>query len=723
MTTPVADRLAALRRMEPPQLAEILRRVPAVAEAVSGAGPLSPYGAVLGRPHRSAGSFSVPALATLLASHAAIDLTLASLNRFELQLATLAAWHGGHLTRADALAEAGPDSGPALDEAAGVLDALLLADRDREWLVLRPGVKDVVPLPGVPARDGMAFLHSEQLAALLRRLGETRPPARKADRLDAVVARLCDSDVIRAVAVAMPPEVLRVFKLLLGHGPQRVRDLGVPYYSPWGARQATPVHWLAECGLIGVDVDAQVCWIWLDVLVAVRGSLFDDWRAAPPEVPTTPLHDAGGGLPVVLSRLTALLDLWATDPAPALATGGLGVRPVRAAAKTLGVPPGEVGLLAHLAIGLGLLGTVSAGSKGRGRNRTEILQWAPTELVAEFQAQPAALRWALLVQAWRDDPRLNDFGGLPERTAEGDDDVGGNVPRAALARVLRDLPAGSGLAADDLADRAEFLAPLLLPAPATGGLVAAARALGLVPGAGPVGLTALGRAVLEGPDAVEAALPEPRSEFTVQADHTVIAPPDLAPEVTAALERYAEVESAAGARVYRLSERRIAAALADGDTADGILDFLRRHSTVEIAQNVAYLVTDCARRHGRLRAGAVGSYLRCDDPALLTRAAEVRSAKLTLLAPGVAVSPLTRDKLVETLRQRGLLPVAESVDGAELPAARTVAVPRARSRGRLPEFRPAGGVTPGELEVLAKSLLEDREDTPRALFGDRSWPA
>jgi Helicase conserved C-terminal domain len=516
---------------------------------------------------------------------------------------------------------------------------------------------------------------------------------------------LRDRATIERVLAKAPKDALRVFGLLAEHGPQRVRDLGIPYYV-WYSSQRTPLHWLIQHGLVGADEDAQVAWVWFDVIVALNGRLFTDWSSAPPAVSPEPLVDPGAGLPLVLSRLSSLLDLWAAEPAPALASGGLGVRPVRAAAKALGLKPGEVGLLAHLAVGLGLLGTMALGSKGSGRNRTEVRGWAPTDLAAQWRTEAPARQWALLIQTWRDDLTLDESEGLPERVEGGGLVPFSGIVRTALLRLLVELPPERGLPLDALTAVASFRHPALLDPQGVRGVVEAARVLGLVPATGPVGLTRLGRAVLDGPDAVEAALPPPRTEFTVQADQSVIAPPDLALDVSMALERLADIESTAGARIYRLSERRIATALDDGETAASLLDFLERHSTVPLAQNITHLIRDCERRHGRLRAGMASSYLRCDDPALLTSAVGVKAAKLRLLAPTVAVSPLERDKLVAALRGRGLMPVAESSDGATLARQEKVAARKRRSGSDLPPLRRNGVLLdPVALEALAKATL------------------
>ncbi|MGH8904447.1 MAG: hypothetical protein ACRDYA_22885, partial [Egibacteraceae bacterium] len=380
------DRLEAVRHLAPQDLAWLLGRVPMVADALNGEGPLGTYGLYQAR------TGTRRRLAMLLALPPVIHATIETLNRFEFQLAALAAWHGGTLSHDQASAEAGAGAGKALDDAANTLARLLLADqgsgeragaaapaggRGSTWLALRPGVEEVIGFAGVRMRDVLMYESTTALGEMLVGLGQ-QPPRRPSAWLGALEASLRDRAALDALVAKMPKDVHRVFWLLAEHGPQPVRDLGIPYYQQY-ARDKTPLHWLVQRGLVGVDPGAQVAHVWMDVIVGLNGCLYPEWPATPPPVTPAPLEDAGG-LPLVLSRLAGLLEMWTADPAPALASGGLGVRPVRAAAKTLGVPAGEVGLLAHLAIGIGLLDRTRIGAKGTGRQRTDVFGWTPTDL-------------------------------------------------------------------------------------------------------------------------------------------------------------------------------------------------------------------------------------------------------------------------------------------------------------------------------------------------------
>lgn len=712
MTQPTA-RLAALRQMTPEQLAELVAVVPCLEQAIAGRGPLDPSWP-WGRPTGPRTALDLRGLAALLASDLGMEATLASLDAVALALVELAAWHGGRLERADALAEAGPDMGEALDRAAATLAARLVTDRQAGWVVLRSDVARVVTLPGMPVAPNLALLTSEQLAVKLDVLG--RPtPSTKAARVEELLGALRDPEVIQALVERMPRDAALAFARLCAHGPQQVSDLGVPYFSPYSSRsRGTAIDWLLDHALVGVDTVDQVCFVWLDVLVALRGGLlFGDAFPHPRPVEPVPLRGNAPGLPPVLERLDGLLAQWEAQPVEALATGGLGVRAVRETAKALGLPAGELGLVANLAAELGLVGLVQVGATGRGRHRKILQRWAPTALAHAWRAETAARRWALLVQAWRGDSALDEARGLPERRDEGAP-IGAAAPvltREALLRLLDGLPTGTGIPGEDLKRVAIARLPYLMDGDRAQGLVAAMRVLGLVPADGPVGLTGPARALLDGPETLERALPAPSREVIVQADLTVIAPPDVASDLTAALARFADLESAAGARVYRLSEARLAAAVRAGQSEAEILQWLAQHSRNPVPQNVAYLVRDVARRAGRLRTGQVGAYLRCDDPGMLAQATGVRAAKLRLLAPTVAVSPLPAERLLVALRAKGVEAVAEDSDGVVLVATTALAEPVAwHATDDLPRLHGRVDAAVAAAGLLAQPVETHEED-------------
>jgi hypothetical protein len=85
-----------------------------------------------------------------------------------------------------------------------------------------------------------------------------------------------------------------------------------------------------------------------------------------------------------------------------------------------------------------------------------------------------------------------------------------------------------------------------------------------------------------------------------------------------------------------------------------------------VPQPLEYLVRDVARRHGQLRVGRASCYVRSDDPTLLEQViADRRCARLRLhlIAPTVVVAQADPAEVLQTLRDVGLAPAAESPNG------------------------------------------------------------
>jgi hypothetical protein len=149
----------------------------------------------------------------------------------------------------------------------------------------------------------------------------------------------------------------------------------------------------------------------------------------------------------------------------------------------------------------------------------------------------------------------------------------------------------------------------------------------------------------------------------VQADLSVVVPGPPEPELADELDVIAEQESASMHRVTATSVRR---ALDVGYRADDLHALFQRRSRTPVPQALTYLIDDVARKHGGLRAGSAGSYLRSDDEALIAEAlADKRLAVLSLrrLAPTVLVSPYQVARLLGALRDAGFAPVAEDAGG------------------------------------------------------------
>ena len=193
-------------------------------------------------------------------------------------------------------------------------------------------------------------------------------------------------------------------------------------------------------------------------------------------------------------------------------------------------------------------------------------------------------------------------------------------------------------------------------------------------------------------------LPQPLDHVLLQADLTAVAPGPLESDLARELALTADIESTGGATVFRFSDSSIRRALDSGRSAADLHTLLAARSRTPVPQPLTYLIDDVARRHGRIRIGLAGSYVRCDDDGLLNEVLadrRVESLRLRRLAPSVLVSPLTPERVAERLREVGYAPAAESPDGALLlrrpDAGRAPARPRPLRRR--PELAaPAAGV-------------------------------
>ena len=136
--------------------------------------------------------------------------------------------------------------------------------------------------------------------------------------------------------------------------------------------------------------------------------------------------------------------------------------------------------------------------------------------------------------------------------------------------------------------------------------------------------------------------------------------------------------------MYRISEASVRRAFDAGQSAADIAAVFAARSRTPVPQALGYLVDDLARRHGVLRAGSAGCYLRCDDVSLLDRVVGDRAisgVRWHRLAPTVAVTATDPARLLELLRANGYAPAAEDLTGVSV----TVGAAPARSRPRRPE--------------------------------------
>lgn len=293
---------------------------------------------------------------------------------------------------------------------------------------------------------------------------------------------------------------------------------------------------------------------------------------------------AFGTTAVVAEILTAMV----AEPARELARGGLSLPDAKRLAQAAAIPFEDVPNFVALAARAGLVeraGTV----------------WQHSEQGEQWLLGGTAARWSVLAASW--------YSGL-----------------AAPVRVL--LAAHSSQPWDGTLRAAVFW---LFPAAGDDlhkridDRTAEAELLGITAQSIP---SSAGSALMaEGTEAAEAAmaelLPPEVSQVYLQHDLTAVAPGPLAPSVDARLRTLADVESREFASSYRITSSSVNRALAAGETAESLLEFLASISLTGVPQPLHYLVTESAARYGRLRVGPaindgiMQAAIRSDDAELI----------------------------------------------------------------------------------------------------------
>jgi hypothetical protein len=156
--------------------------------------------------------------------------------------------------------------------------------------------------------------------------------------------------------------------------------------------------------------------------------------------------------------------------------------------------------------------------------------------------------------------------------------------------------------------------------------------------------------------------------------------------------------------VWRFSASSIRDALDHGWTSEAIVELLEKHATKGVPQPLAYLIADVARTHGTVRVGAVGCYLRSDDPAALADAVRIKGAAklgLRIVAPTIAVAKAKPAEVLAALRAAGLAPAEEDATGA--------IVIRSRSPHRAATTRPRPVAPRAAAAVSARPAVDPLE--------------
>ena len=561
-----------------------------------------------------------------------------------------------------------------------VLDALLVLQADRTGVP----VDEVMTLIGdrAPPPAVQAALEDLRERALVWGDTEVRVCPETADALPWFPGQVVAEDTNRIPAElattidALDEAAREVLERLAARSPVgRTRDA-----AP-GTPADRPVQRLLAAGLLR-HVDAETVILPRDVGQVLRGEEPGPVGLTPPDpiITTTTAKDtdasAAGAAMELLRQVEVVLETLSAAPVAELRSGGLGVRETKRLSKLTGIDEQRLGLVLELTAAAGL---IARGSPDPEPPDDTLSYWAPTVATDRFLEAPAASRWLQLATTWLELPSRP--GLIGERGPDGKHyaalsdslySTAAPVDRKLLLGVLAELPVGAGVDAQTasraLIWRRPRWAGRLRPEP-IGHLLDEAHTLGLT---GRGALSSPARALLSDGEeaavrAMAGALPDPIDYFLVQADLTVVVPGPLQRELADELAAVATLESAGAAMVFRVSEASIRHALDTGRSAGTLQSFFEKYSKTPVPQGLTYLINDVARRHGQLRVGMAASFLRCDDPALLTHAAAapaLADLEIRLLAPTVAVSQAPIAEVLTALREAGFAPAAEDSSGA-----------------------------------------------------------
>lgn len=395
----------------------------------------------------------------------------------------------------------------------------------------------------------------------------------------------------------------------------------------------------------------------------------------------------------VLRWVEELLNFWAEEPADALRAGGLGVRDLKIIATHLGLDESCTAFITELAY-LASLISFDASDRIMPSNKFDIwLMQTPTD------------RWQAIASAWLITSRVSGLVGRAE--AKNVAALGPELDRVNAARVraltLSILTQNESLAPDSKSfnELLAWCAPVRrnssLQEELATWTLREAEWLGIT---GQGAISKYGSLFLngEGLDLINSDLPKTVDHILIQSDNTAIAPGPLEHEISQALAIMAEIESRGGATVYRFSEATIRRALDHGKTGDEIKAFLIKTSKTPMPQPLEYLISDVAKKHGKLRVGNTSSFIRCEDTSLIAQIMldkKLEVLSLRRIAPEVVICDHDAADLMRVLRESGYLPAVESANGLMLMGTRAN---RALTKPRPPRVI-------GEIEIPSQDLL------------------
>ena len=427
------------------------------------------------------------------------------------------------------------------------------------------------------------------------------------------------------------------------------------------------VTWLLEKKFL-VPLDQRTVILPREVAIALRGGKIHKERFIKQPVLSGAKRNesqvnlaAIANVSTVLRWVEELLNFWADEPADALRAGGLGVRDLKIISTHLGVDESCTAFVAELAY-LASLISFDADDRILPSNKFDI-----------WLMQTPADRWQMLASQWLITSRVSGLVGRVD--AKNVAALGPELDRVNAARVraltLQLLQENQGIAPDwnkfkeVLSWRAPVRRNSSLQEELAEWTLREAEWLGIT---GQSALSKFGAQFLNGNDlsSINEDLPKTVDHILIQSDNTAIAPGPLEHEISQALAMMAEIESRGGATVYRFTESTIRRALDHGKTGDEIKTFLIKTSKTPMPQPLEYLITDVAKKHGKLRVGNTSSFIRCEDTALISQIMNDKKLEILALrriAPEVVICDMDATDAMRVLRECGYLPAGESANG------------------------------------------------------------
>jgi hypothetical protein len=386
------------------------------------------------------------------------------------------------------------------------------------------------------------------------------------------------------------------------------------------------------------------------------------------------------------TAITELLTELEREPARELARGGLAL-------------PDSKRLAGAMAIDLDAVAEFLAVADRAGLVALDAAAWMITDRGGSWLLESTGARWASLAGAWFDKLPGDIRALLSERS--------NSLWGAGLRSYIDWLYPAGGSWMDDRATantrHAELLGITANQAPST-------------PGA-----FVLSGKIDAAEKTISALLPSEVEQVYLQHDLSVVAPGPLTPRVDSRLRSLADVESRALASSYRISVSSVNRAMAAGETAESLLEFLASVSLTGIPQPLDYLIAEVSQRYGLIRVGEqvdpgpellefqAHSYLRSEDAGLLAAIAvdqNLASLGLKRVAADRVLSRFPFDVVFWALSE-ARYPVAAENSGGEIIALR---------RRHSSRVSPAPAIDPVDalIERLRLGSGTDAEETSQA---------